>query len=91
MVAWRYTFDGGEEQPLDVETTLYMLAAMQAFARQRIVDLHSIGPGAGVKRYRGHVVKLWDDELVRDYPPTLYGICLDEFSDLKIVALGRTK
>jgi hypothetical protein len=89
-MAWRYTFDDGPEKAIDVSTTLYMLAAMQAFAREAVTDLHCLPPGGGLNPYKGHVLKLWDDKLLPQYPPTLYGIALDQYSDLKIVGLGKS-
>ncbi len=91
-MAWRYTFDDGPEKGLECVSSLYMVAAMTAFAVEGVTNLHTEPPGdALIKPYAGHVVKLWDDQLVNDYPPTLYGCCIDQFSNLKIVGLGRVK
>lgn len=89
-MAWRYTFDDGPEKDLKCASSRYLVAAMTAFANEGVTDLHVEPPGM-VKDYRGHVVKLWDTELVDDYPPTLYGLTLDEFSNLKIVGIARFK
>lgn len=87
-MAWRYTFDGGEEKPLEA-SSLYQVAAMTAFTRENITNIPQV-EGRGVRPYDGHVLKLWDTELVDMYPPTLYGLAWDEYGCLKICILTNT-
>lgn len=87
-MAWRYTFDGGAEKPLEA-SSLYQVAAMTAFTREELTRIPNVLPGYGIKPYDGHVVKLWDTELVDLYPPSLYGLGCDECGGLKILLLGK--
>ena len=88
-MAWRYTFDGGAEKPLEA-SSLYQVAAMAAFTREPLFNIPQLEPGGGVKRYSGHVLKLWDDKLADQYPPNLYGLAWDEYGCLKICILTIT-
>ena len=88
-MAWRYTFDGGPEKPLDA-SSIYQIAAMKAFTQEDITLLPILG-GAGIKPYDGHVLKLWDDDLVDSYPPSLYGLGWAEYGCLQIAMLGKCK
>lgn len=86
-MAWRYTFDGGEEKPLEA-SSLYQVAAMTAFTREQLTNIPQLEAGPRWKvNYGGHVVKLWDDKLVDAYPATHYGLAWDEYGCLKICIL----
>ena len=90
-MAWRYTFDGGDEKPLEA-SSLYQVAAMKAFASEDVFLIPQITATDGVVwKYEGHVVKLWDTELVDLYPPANYGLAWDPYGCLKIVMLNREK
>lgn len=88
-MAWRYTFDDGPEKDLACKSSLYMVAAMTAFAVEGVTDLHTEPVSGAIKDYRGHVVTLWDTDLVDQYPATRYGLCMDQFSNLKVVGIVR--
>lgn len=90
-MTWRYTFDDGPEKPLHNGTSLYSVAAMAAFASEDIRYLHTLKAGFGVKDYVGHVVKLWDTELVGWFPPSLYGLAYNECGTLTLPMLGKSK
>lgn len=83
-MAWRYTFDGGDEKPLEA-SSLYQVAAMAAFSRESVQRIPEVAEG--VHKYDGHVLKLWDDKLVDLYPPTHYGLGWDAYGCLKICIL----
>lgn len=86
-MAWRYTFDGGEEKPLEAPS-LYQVAAMTAFAQEKIEHIPQLSAGRNFRSsYGGHVLKLWDDKLVDQYPAMHYGLAWDEFGCLKITML----
>ena len=87
-MAWRYTFDDGPERDLPVATTLYSVAAMSAFAREEIRLLPMI-VSPGIEPYDGHVVTLWDDELLPTYRPTMYGLAYNQCGTLTLPILGK--
>ncbi len=84
-MAWRYTFDGGPEKTLDTEQSLYDVVAMLAFAAEDIKRFPYVSQGVG--RYEGHVLVLWNDELVPEYGPYRYGLAFNEAVHLQIVSL----
>lgn len=84
-MAWRYKFDGGDEQSLPCTSTLYQVAAMAAFAREEIVRLPEIT--TGVHAYDGHTIELWDRDMVEYDPPSLYGIGFNECGSLQLCSL----
>lgn len=82
-MAWRYTFDGGPEKPLECASTLYALAAMAAFAREEVTKMPTIKV-PGKSPYKGHVLSLWDDKLVDYYPAHRYGIGFNQCGGITI-------
>lgn len=86
-MGWRYKFDGGDEQSLPVETTLYQVAAMAAFGREKIERLPDIK--IGVNGYDGHTVELWDRDMVEYDSPKMYGLGFNECGSLQLTVLTR--
>jgi hypothetical protein len=85
-MAWRYTFETGPEKPLKCKVTIYVIAAMRAFAQENIEKLPLVK--MGIHPYDGHVLTLWDDKLVPEYGPYRYGIGLNEAGSLTIVNIS---
>jgi hypothetical protein len=88
-MAWRYRFDNGDEQSLPVETTLYQVAAMAAFGREKIERLPEIRVGIH-PHYDGHVVELWDRDMIEFDPPKRYGLGFNECGSLQLTHLVDT-
>lgn len=86
-MAWRYKFDDGDEQSLPNGTTLYQVAAMAAFAREHLQYIPQIE--VGVHPYDGHVVELWDRDMIDYDPPRLFGVAYNTCGSLQIVTLGH--
>ncbi len=89
-MAWRYTFDGGPENDLDCESGLYAIAAMAAFSREGVKMFPEIRV-PGFEPYTGHVLTLWDTDLLPDYGPYEYGIGFNQCGGLTISSLGTTR
>lgn len=87
-MAWRYTFDDGPEKPLDITSTLYALAAMAAFSREDVKQFPTINV-PGFEPYQGHILTLWDDELLPVNGKYLYGIGYNQCGSLTISPLGK--
>jgi hypothetical protein len=87
-VTWKYTFDDGPERDLPIGSSLYAVAAMAAFAREEISKFPTI-KSPGVEAYDGHVLALWDDELLPTYPAKLYGLGYNECGSLMMPVLGK--
>ena len=85
---WRYSFDGGPEKDLNCDSTLYALAAMAAFSAEAVTMFPTMNVPS-FEPYRGHVLKLWDPELLPDYGPYHYGIGYNQCGGLTINSLGR--
>lgn len=84
-MAWRYTFDGGEEKAVECSSGLYAIAALRAFAQEAVEKMPAVRMGSHA--YDGHVIVLWDDKLVPHYGPYRYGIGWNEAMSLIIVNL----
>jgi hypothetical protein len=87
-MAWRYTFDGGEEKSFDCASSLYVLAAMAAFAAETVDRLPEVS--GGIHLYDGHVVVLWNDSVAPEYGPYKFGIGLNQYGSITIPSLTDT-
>ena len=83
-MTWRYTFDDGPEKALDCPYSQYTLAAMRAFACEWITKMPDV-KSPGIEPYDGHVLKLWDEDLIPTYGPYRYGVGYNECGSLVIV------
>jgi hypothetical protein len=84
-MSWRYKFDGGEEHSLPHETSLYDVAALAAFGREKLDNLPDLR--LGVQPYAGHVLELWARDVGDKY---LYGIGFNQCGSLQLIGLRGT-
>lgn len=87
MTDFRYTFDGGAEKTVNCHASQYRLAALYAFAKERIERLPEVRMGS--HDYDGHILKIWIEDLVPDYGPYFYGIGSNEAGSIVIVTLAH--
>lgn len=85
-MAWKYKFDGGPEKNLDCTSSLYAVAVMAAFSKEDLNLFPTINV-PGFEPYQGHILIIWDDELLPDYGPYRYGIGYNQCGGLTITTV----